>query len=99
MYQGIVYPEETSVQFKRQFLSGIFPNYNLCQIFAPVSDNGDNKTFTGAKANRDISAHVRYIVLHKCRKSAKQNNLYGPFLNKAYECEDTSFVQVMIQYL
>ena len=88
-------PLETSVQLNRQFLPGLFPNYNLCQIFSPVSKSDDGKFFTGAKANGDINEHVRYIVLHKCRWSAKQDNLYGPFLNKAYECEDTSFVQVI----
>ncbi len=54
----------------------------------------DGKFFTGAKNTPEINSHVRYIVLHKCRWTAKQDNLYGPFLNKAYECEDTSFVQV-----
>merc|ERR1739844_148887 len=88
-------PLETSVQLNRQFLPGLFPNYNLCQIFSPVSNSDDGKFFTGAKANGDINEHVRYIVLHKCRWSAKQDNLYGPFLNEAYECEDTSFVQVL----
>ena len=87
-------PLETSVQLNRQFLPGIFPNYNLCQIFSPVSIKDDGKFFTGAKNTPEINSHVRYIVLHKCRWTAKQDNLYGPFLNKAYECEDTSFVQV-----
>ena len=87
-------PLETSVQLNRQFLPGLFPNYNLCQIFSPVSIKDDGKFFTGAKNTPEINSHVRYIVLHKCRWTAKQDNLYGPFLNKAYECEDTSFVQV-----
>ena len=89
-------PLETSVEvkLKSQYLPGIFPNFNLCQIFSPVSTKNDEKLFTGAKPNSEINQHVRYIVLHKCRWSSKQDTLYGSYLDKAYECEDTSFVQV-----
>ena len=89
-------PLETVVKLNSQYLPGLFPDFNLCQIFEPVSVKNDGKIFTGAKPNVELNDHVRYVVLHKCRWSSKQDNLYRPYLNKAYECEDTSFVQVRL---
>ena len=85
---------EIEIGLNNQYISGIFPDLNLCQIFTPISVENDNKIFFEAKPNLDVSKHVRYIVLHKCRWSSKQDSFYGPYLNKAFECEDTRFVQV-----
>ena len=88
-------PTEIAIQFRNQYLSGIFPDYNLCQIFSPVSGSTRSRYFQGARPVANVSQHVRYIVLHKCRYSSKQDDTYQPLLNRAYECEDTDFVQVI----
>lgn len=90
---------ETDIKLKNQFVAGLFPDFNLCQIYPPVSFTRDNRFFTGAKPNPEVSGYVRYIVLHKCRWANKQDSLYSTYLNKAYECEDTKFVQVSASYL
>ena len=89
--------ETTVIKLNNQYLPGIFPDYNLCQIYPPVSFKQDGKLFTGAKPNFDNHDNLRYIVLHKCRRSSKQDSLYDTYLNKAFECEDTRFVQVKKQ--
>ena len=88
-------PTEITIQFKNQYLSGIFPDYNLCQIFSPVTGSSGTRYFQGARPVANVSENVRYIVLHKCRYTSKQDDVYQPMLNRAYECEDTNFVQVI----
>lgn len=85
---------ELEVKLNNQYVTGWFSDYNLCQIYTPVSVQNDGKFFTGVRANQNITENVRYMVLHKCRWSSRQDGFYGPFLNQAFECEDTRFVQV-----
>ena len=69
-------------------------DYNLCQIFEPLSIENDNKIFTNAVPNSYSYDIVRYIVLHKCQWSTNQKQFYQPFLNHTYKCEDTKYVEV-----
>jgi hypothetical protein len=86
------------IKFTNEFIPGLLRDYNLCQIYKPLSLEGDGKLFTGSKTNNpeSISGHVRFIVLHKCRYSSQQDTFYGSFINRAFECEDTRFVQVNV---
>ena len=88
-------PSEIPIQFQNQYISGLLPDYNLCQIFRPVAGSSGTRYFQGARPVSNVSEHVRYIVIHKCRWSSRQKEFYQPYVNKAYECEDTDFVQVI----
>ena len=88
-------PSEIPIQFRNQYISGLIPDYNFCQIFRPVGgSSGGPRYFQGARPVSNVSEHVRYIVIHKCRSTIK-SEFYQPFVNQAYECEDTDFVQVI----
>ena len=89
-----VLPKEIEIALNSQYISGIIPDYNLCQIFRPISEENDQKLFYQAVPNEHVSKNVRYIVIHKCRWSTNQDTFYGPFLDRSFECEDTRFVQV-----
>ena len=88
-------PSEIPIQFQNQYISGLLPDYNLCQIFRPVAGSSGTRYFQGARPVSNVSEHVRYIVIHKCRWSSRQKEFYQPYVNQAYECEDTDFVQVI----
>ena len=89
-----VLPKEIEIALNSQYISGIIPDYNLCQIFRPISEENDQRLFYQAVPNEHVSKNVRYIVIHKCRWSTNQDTFYGPFLDRSFECEDTRFVQV-----
>ena len=93
------------VQLDQEFVAGLWLETNLCKIFEPPVDRsghfwiGFNRINRFNKINQfdripeTTSSKVRFMVVHQCRKSAPQG-IFKNFLQKAFECEDTRFVQV-----
>ena len=82
-----------ALKLGNEFIPGLFPDYNLCKIFAPISYHNDAKYFVGASPSGETAKEARFVLIHKCRPASRQT-LYNSFLRRAYECESRDFLPV-----
>lgn len=83
-------------QFQDEFVPGLFPDYNLCQVFEPPAhlEAEDSLRFVGMAPVKSMDYHVRYVVIHECRDTIRPS-FYKRFMGGAWECEAARFIPVL----
>ena len=81
------------VQLDQEFVAGLWLETNLCKIVEPPVDRIGSFWIGMNRIPETTSSKVRFMVVHQCRRSTPQG-LFKNFLQRAFECEDTRFVQV-----
>ena len=83
------------IGLEHDFVSGLSSDASLCKVFQPPAppDIRLDQYWVGMKSIPETSDNARFIVVHRCRKSLQQN-VFKKFLQRAFDCEDSRFVQV-----